>query len=350
MAGREHPNAAIRALWSGIAAALNGGRDPHGSSTMRAIAIDRYGDADELRLRETPDPRPADEEILIRVRAAGVNPLDWKLRQGQLRLVLRLRLPYVPGSDISGEVVSTGALAKGFGAGDKIVAYSDPRRGGGYAELAVVNRAMAARKPESMDFAEAASLPIAGCTALQALRDLGGVTEGARVLVHGGAGGVGHFAVQIAKALGAMTSATCGPSNVEFVRSLGADSVIDYSRQNFLQGGERYDVIFDAVGKSSFSACRNALAPGGVYVTTLPSADLFFWSPVQRVAKLFGRAKQAKLIMVRPNGDDLAYLCRLADEGKLKAVVSVRLPLDQAAEAHRTSEAGHSRGKIVLEV
>ena len=185
---------------------------------------------------------------------------------------------------------------------------------------------------------------------MQALRDIGCVSQGAKVLVHGGAGGVGHFAVQIAKALGAMTTATCGPANIDFVRSLGADFVIDYSRQNILDGRDRYDVIFDAVGKSSFSACRHALAPGGTYVTTLPSPDLFFWGPVQRVAKLFGQAKQARLIMVRPTREDLACLGGLADKGKLKPTVSLTFPLERASEAHQASQAGHARGKIVLDI
>jgi NADPH:quinone reductase-like Zn-dependent oxidoreductase len=317
---------------------------------MKAIAIDGYGDAGDLQPREAPDPKPDDEEILIRVRAAGVNPLDWKIRQGQLRLFLRLRFPYVLGSDIAGEVVATGILAKRFKSGDSVFAFSDPRCGGAYAELAVVNQGAAARKPDSLDFAETASLPIAGCTALQALRDIGCVSQGAKVLVHGGAGGVGHFAVQIAKALGAMTTATCGPANIDFVRSLGADFVIDYSRQNILDGRDRYDVIFDAVGKSSFSACRHALAPGGTYVTTLPSPDLFFWGPVQRVAKLFGQAKQARLIMVRPTREDLACLGGLADKGKLKPTVSLTFPLERASEAHQANQAGHARGKIVLDI
>ena len=317
---------------------------------MKAIAIDGYGDAGELRAREAPDPKPGKEEILIRVRAAGVNPLDWKIRQGQLRLFLRLRFPYVLGSDVAGEVVSTGVLAETLTTGAPVFAFSDPRRGGAYAELAVVNQAMAARKPDSLDFIEAASLPIAGCTALQALRDIGRVFQGARVLIHGGAGGVGHFAVQIAKVLGAETTATCGPTNIDFVRSLGADTVIDHSRQDFTAARDSYDVIFDTVGKSSFSACRNALAPGGTYVTTLPSPELFFWGPAQQVAKLFGQAKRARLIMVRPNGEDLAYLGRLADEGKLKPTVSLIFPLDRASEAHRASQAGHARGKIVLKI
>jgi NADPH:quinone reductase-like Zn-dependent oxidoreductase len=317
---------------------------------MKAIAIDGYGASDELPLRQVPDPHPGADEILIRVRAAGVNPLDWKIRQGQLRLILRLRFPYILGSDVAGEVVLTGALAKSFKAGDAVFGFSDPRRGGAYAELAVVSEAAAARKPESLDFAGVASLPIAGCTALQALRDIGEVSQGAKVLIHGGAGGVGHFAVQIAKALGALTSATCGPSNVEFVRSLGADFVIDYSRQDFRVGQDRYDVVFDTVGRSSFSESRRFLAPGGTYITTLPGPDLFFWSPLQRIARMFGQAKQARLVMVQPNADDLAYLGQLAEEGKLKPTVSVRLPLDRAAEAHRASQAGHTRGKIVLDV
>lgn len=317
---------------------------------MKAIAIDDYGEAGNLSLRDLPDPQPGGEEILIRVRAAGVNPLDWKIRQGQLRFILRLRFPYVLGSDVAGEVVSSGMLATKFKAGDPVFGFSDPRRGGGYAELAVVKQATAALKPESLDYAEAASLPIAGCAALQALRDLGGVSRGARVLIHGAAGGVGHFAVQIAKSLGAVTTATCGPSNVEFVRSLGADAVIDYRQRDFIAGGDTYDVVFDAVGKSSFSACRKILAPGGIYVTTLPSTEFFFSGAIQKFAKIFGRAKQARLLMVRPNGDDLAYLGQLADEGKLKPVVGIRLPLEQAAEAHRVSQAGHMRGKMVLEM
>ncbi len=317
---------------------------------MKAVVIQNYGDAGRLELRDVADPEPGPDEILVRVRAAGVNPLDWKIRQGHLRFFLRPAFPYVLGSDVAGEVVSTGILAKRFKPGDRVFGFCNPRRGGAYAELAVVKQTAAARKPDSLDFPEAASLPLAGCAALQSLRDLGGVTEGANVLILGGAGGVGHFAVQIARALGAVTTATCGPANVEFLRSLGADFVIDYTRQDFRASRDRFDVIFDAVGKSSFPACRRLLALAGTYVTTLPGPDLFLWLPVQWISKMFGRAKQARLLMVRPNSDDLAYLGQLADEGKLKPTVSLRLPLDQAAEAHRASEAGHTRGKIVLDI
>ncbi|MBI1869287.1 MAG: NAD(P)-dependent alcohol dehydrogenase [Methylocystis sp.] len=317
---------------------------------MKAIVIDGYGGADRLQLREVPDPQPQADEVLVRVRAAGVNPADWKIREGQVRLFLRLRFPHVLGSDIAGEVAAIGAGVSQFKLGDAVVAFTDPRRGGGYAELAVAKEAAAALKPASLSFAEAASLPIAACTALQALRDLGKLSEGGGVLINGGAGGVGHFAIQIAKALGATTTAACGPANVAFVQSLGADVVIDYSKEDFTRRAERYDVIFDAAGKSSFAACRHLLTPGGTYVSTLPSLDLVLWGGVLWIVGMFGEAKHARPFIARPNGEDLAFLGRLADEGRLRPTVSRTYPLERAREAQGASRTGHTRGKIVLEV
>ena len=289
-------------------------------------------------------------EILVRVHAAGVNPVDWKIRCGDLRLILWPRFPYIPGGDIAGEVVKVGTGVTRFQPGDAVVAFVDPRQGGGYADLAVVEESAAALKPPSLSFAEAASLPIAGVTALQALRDMGGLKEGGSVLINGGAGGVGHFAVQIARALGAMVAATCGPSHVAFVESLGADTVIDYSREDFTRRSEQYDVVFDAVAKSSFPACRHLLKPGGAYVTTLPGPGILFWSGVQSGAGLFGRAKRAKFLMVRPEGTDLAFLGQFADQGRLRPTVGRTYPLERARDAQDESEQGHMRGKIVLEV
>jgi NADPH:quinone reductase-like Zn-dependent oxidoreductase len=317
---------------------------------MKAIVIDHYGGAEQLHVCELPDPRPHADEVLVRVRAASVNPVDWKICQGQLRFILRLSFPYIPGGDIAGEVVAVGADVAQFKAGDSVIGFVDLKRGGGYAELAVARKSTVALISPTLSFMEAASLPIAGCTALQALRDLGKLSKGANALILGGAGGVGHFAVQIAKALGAKTSATCGPSNIAFVQSLGADRVIDYSAKDFMADLGRYDVIFDAVGKSTFVSCRQLLAPGGTYVTTLPTPGLFFWSGIQSIAGIFSKAKRAKGILVRPSRKDLAYLCQLADEGKLRPTVSLTLSLDRAADAHKASESGHTRGKIVLEV
>jgi NADPH:quinone reductase-like Zn-dependent oxidoreductase len=317
---------------------------------MKAIVIDGYGGADRLRLEERPDPVPGAGEVLINVRAASVNPVDWKIHRGDLRLFLWLRFPYIPGGDVSGEVVAVGPGVTRFQPGDAVVAFVDLRRGGGYAERAVVQESAAALKAGSLSFAEAATLPIAGCTALQALRDHGRLREGGSALVNGGAGGVGHFAVQVGKAMGATVAATCGSSNVDFVRSLGADRVIDYAREDFTHRPERYDVIFDAVAKSSFAACRGLLNPGGAYVTTLPDPGTLFWGAVQSAAGLLGHARRAKFMWVRQEGSDLALLGRLADEGRLKPVIAQTFPLERAREAHALSGQGHVRGKIVLEV
>jgi NADPH:quinone reductase-like Zn-dependent oxidoreductase len=317
---------------------------------MKAIVIEGYGGPDRLVLRERPDPSPGVGEILVRVRAAGVNPVDWKIRRGDLRLVLRLGFPYIPGGDIAGEVVEVGAGVTRFQAGDAVVAFVDLKQGGGYAELVVVKESAAAHRARSLSFTEAASLPIAAGTALQALRDSGSLRQGGTTLINGGAGGVGHFAVQIARALGAVPTATCGPFNVDFVRSIGAEAVIDYSRDDFTRQAGRYDVVFDAVAKSGFGACRHLLKPGGTYVTTLPGPGVFFWYPVQSVAGWFGPVKRAKFLMVRPQGSDLAYLGALADQGRLRPTISRTFPLDRACEAHEASEAGHMRGKIVLEI
>ncbi len=317
---------------------------------MKAIVIDGYGGSDRLVLRDRPDPRPGAGELLVKVRAAGVNPVDWKIRRGDLRLFLWISFPYTPGGDVAGEVVEIGTGVSRFKPGDAIVAFVDPRRGGGYAELAVVKESAAASKAPSLSFTEAASLPIAACTALQSLRDHGKLREGSTALINGGAGGVGHFAVQIAKVLGATAVATCGPANVEFVKSLGADRVIDYSREDFTRGPECYDTVFDAVAKSSFEACRLVLKPGGIYATTLPSPSVFLWGPLQKIAGWFGPAKQAKFVWVRPMGADLAFLGQLADSGRLRPTLSRTFPLELAREAHEVSQEGHAQGKIVLEV
>jgi NADPH:quinone reductase-like Zn-dependent oxidoreductase len=312
--------------------------------------MEGYGGSDRLRLCERPDLRPAADEILVRVRAAGVNPVDWKIRRGDLRLILWLKFPYIPGGDIAGEVLEIGARVTRFKPGDRVVAFVDLTRGGGYAELAVVKETAAALQSASLSVNESASLPIAACTALQALRDAGGLRAGGSALIHGGAGGVGHFGVQIAKALGAMTTATCGPTNVSFVESLGADVVIDYSREDFCRRPERFDVVFDAVAMSSFPACGHLLKPGGTYVTTLPGPSIFFWGVAKRAASMIVRVKRARFVMVRQDGADLAFLGKLADSRQLRPTISETFALKDARQAHDASEEGHTRGKIVLEI
>jgi NADPH:quinone reductase-like Zn-dependent oxidoreductase len=317
---------------------------------MKAILIDGYGGNDRMWLRDRPEPIPGPGDLLIDVRAASVNPVDWKIRRGDLKLFLWLTFPYIPGGDVAGEVVAVGPGVTRFKPGDAVVGFVDLRRGGGYAERAVVRESAAALKAASLSFVEASTLPIAGCTALQGLRDHGGLREGGSALINGGAGGVGHFAVQIGKALGATVAATAGPSNLEFIRSLGADRAINYKQEDFTKLPDRYDVIFDAVARSSFAACRDRLNPGGAYVSTLPDPGTLFWGAAQSAARLFGPAKRAAFMWVAQKGDDLAFLGRLADEGKLKPVIARTFPLEKAREASALSEEGHTRGKIVLEV
>jgi NADPH:quinone reductase-like Zn-dependent oxidoreductase len=317
---------------------------------MQAIVIDGYGGSERLRLADQPEPTPGAGEVLLRVRAAAVNPVDWKIREGQLRFVLPIRFPYIPGGDVAGEVLSVGANVTRFTPGDRVVGFVNPWRGGGYAERAPVRESAAAALPHSLSFVEAATLPIAGVTALQAIRDSGRLTDGGSILIIGAAGGVGHFAVQIAKVLSATTAATCGPANIAFVQSLGADLVIDYAKEDFAQRAEQYDVVFDAAAARSFSQCKAVLKPGGAYVSTLPSPALVVQGALQSVSGLFARTKQAKFVVVRPAGTDLAFLGALAHGGRLRPIVTQTLPLARAKEAQDLIRGGHTRGKIVLEV
>jgi NADPH:quinone reductase-like Zn-dependent oxidoreductase len=318
---------------------------------MQAVAINEYGSKDILILAELPSPLPGAKEVRVRVRAAGVNPVDWKIRSGMLRWILWLRFPWVPGFDISGEVESVGAGVTRFRPGDEVFALLGPPRAGGYAELAVAPESAVALKPRTLSHVETASLPVAALTALQALRDLGRLRPGQSVLVNGASGGVGSFAVQIAKALGGVVTGVCGPSNVDLVRTLGAERVLDYTRDDFTRGDDSYQVILDAVAKSTFARCRRVLAPEGTYITTLPTPDVLLRGYVaQPILRLFGEGRRCLTLFAKARSVDLEFLARLADEGSLKPVIDRVFPLEQVREAHERSESERARGKIVLEV
>ena len=300
---------------------------------MRAVVINEYGPSEKLTLVDLKEPGPRPDEVLIRVRAAGVNPVDWKIRSGMLKLVLWLRFPFIPGFDISGDVEAVGSQVARFKPGDRVYAMLGPPRGGGYAELAVAPESAVARRAHSQSYIEAASMPVAGLTALQGLRDLGRLKPGQSVLINGASGGVGTFAVQIARALGARVTGVCGPQNVELVRSLGAETVLDYTKEDFTAPGKAYDVILDAVAKSSFAKCQRVLAPAGTYVTTLPSVDVLIRGTVLLpLLSLVGQYQRAMTLFAKARWQDLEYLASLADEGKLKPVIDRVYPLDQAAQ------------------
>lgn len=317
---------------------------------MRAMVIDGYGGADCLRLAEMERPTPRAGEMLVRVRAAGINPIDWKTRQGHLRVILHPRFPYVPGLDVAGDVIQVGEGVTEVQPGMRVFGQLHPRLGGGYAEYAVLPVVQAAEIPRAVSYVQAASLPVAGLTALQSLRDLGHVGPGKRVLVNGGAGGVGHLAVQLTRILGAEVAATCGPANLDFVRNLGAQLVIDYQSEDFTHRDETYDVVFDAAATRSFLACHHSIRDFGFYITTLPRVSAFFWIAIHPLRVLLGHDKQVKFIIVKPSGKDLAVLGRLVAEGTLIPHIARTFPLEEVAAAHLLSETGHSRGKLVLEV
>lgn len=318
---------------------------------MQAVVIDAYGPSDRLQLREVDRPEPGPGQVLIRVRAASVNPIDWKTREGKLRAMLRLSMPTVLGVDVAGEVEAVGPAVTRLKVGDAVFAMLDPRAGrGSYAEYTTADESATALKPEGLGFEEAAAIPCAGLTALQSLRDLGGLASGGSALINGASGGVGSFAVQVARALGANVAGVCGAGSQEFVRGLGADPVLDYARDDYARRPERYDVVLDAAAASSFTDAAKVLKPRGVYVTTLPMPGALFWSAVGAVARLFGPGKRAKLVMARPRAADLDTLGRWAAEGKVRPVVAEVFPLAETKAAHDRSEAGQVRGKIAIRV
>lgn len=312
---------------------------------MKAVIYRRPGPPDVLEYADVPDPAITGRQVLVRVRAAGVNPVDWKMRRMRLRVPWQ-RWPVIPGSDLAGEVVRAGAAATRFQPGDAVYGMLSPFTGGAYAEYAAVAEDRLARKPANCSFEEAAAVPVAGLAALQALRDLGHIAAGARVLINGASGGVGSFAVQIAKAYGAVVTAVSSGKNAEFTTALGADRAIDYLREDFTRSGGAYDLIFDAVAGRTFSECRRVLDRHGVYVSTLPSAA----TVRDLVVGSFRQGPRARAVFLRAKRADLDALTSLIEAGKVRPRIDRVFPLAQAAEAHAYSEAGRARGKIVIHV
>jgi len=312
---------------------------------MKAIVFHAYGGNKVLELQEVLMPAINPDEVLIRVHAAGVNPVDWKVREGQTRILTGSRFPKVLGIECSGEIVEVGSLVKKFKAGDAVIANAGMRLGA-YAEYVAVRGKTVFPKPEMVAFEDAATLPIAGLTALQALRDKGRIVSGRKVLINGASGGVGTFAVQIAKILGADVTAVCSAANAGLVKGLGADHIIDYHQQNFTRTTERYDCIFDVVSSRSFGECKKALTRRGVYVNTLPTPSIF-WA-IFITALLPG--EKAATMMVRQRAADMEWMCEQLKTGKIKVIIDRVFPLDQIKEALAYSQTGRARGKIVLKV
>jgi NADPH:quinone reductase-like Zn-dependent oxidoreductase len=325
---------------------------------MRAIVARGHGGPKVLRMEEVERPAARRKKVLIEVHAAGVNPVDWRIRRGDLRPLSYLMPQRIPGRDVAGVVLDVGDEVRGFEVGDRVFAMLDGASGGGYAEYAVAGEDAIARMPENLSFMEAAAVPLAALTAVQAIRDaLREVTRNAphacdtgelarrRVLINGASGGVGTFAVQFAKISGAVVTAVCNAESAALAGELGADHVVDYKEEDFARHEERYDVIFDVVGSRSFGVCKRALRPAGVYVTTEPGTRNF----LSQVATIPAQRK-ARVVLVKPSGEHLSLLKQLFEAGRLRIVLDSLYPLEEVTEAHAHGEAGHARGKIVLRV
>jgi NADPH:quinone reductase-like Zn-dependent oxidoreductase len=307
---------------------------------MKAVRIHHFGGPDVIALDDVPAPRPAADEVLIRVFAASVNPVDYKIREGKYPPVGPDKLPLVLGRNVCGAIEGFGANAREFASGQEVYAMLPPDHGG-YAEYAVAQEAHVALKPRKLDRVQAASVPLAALTAWQGLFDHGGLRTGQRVLIHGGAGGVGHFAVQFAKARGASVVTTVSGRDIDFVRGLGADLAIDYEAQRFEDAAGKVDMVFDLVGGQTQARSWSVLARGGILVSTLgqPKPQ----EPAQHHLRAAGYTAQ-------PNGAELAEIARLIDGGKVNVVIDATFALADARQAQERQQRGHPRGKIVLHV
>ena len=322
---------------------------------MKAIINTTYGSPDVLRLVELETPTPAADEVLIRIHAASVNAYDWHLLRADpflLRLSMGFFRPRNPmlGADVAGQIVAIGRDVTQFKPGDEIYGDLSACGNGGFAEYVAVPEKYVARKPASLTFEQAAAVPMAAVTALQGLRDVGSVQPGHKVLINGASGGVGTFAVQIAKALGAEVTAVCSTSKIDLTQSLGADHVIDYAKEDFTRNGRQYDLILAVNGDRSLGDYERVLMPNGTYAMVGGSNSQIFQALLRGPIKSRSGGKRFTTVSAKPNQADLEVMNDLIETGRVRPVVDRCYPLSETAEALRYVEAGHARGKVVITI
>ena len=305
---------------------------------MQAIRVHQYGESDVLKLETVAQPEPQPNEVLIRVHAAGVNPFDWKIRSGFVKEVLPMPMPYTPGMDVAGTVEAIGTDVKVFQVGQAV--YGELKMGA-YAEFATTSPDTIALKPQTLDFVQAASVPMVGMTAYQALFDHADLKPGQTVLIHAASGGVGMFAVQFAKWKEAHVIGTASATNADFVRSLGADQVIDYHATPFEQVAQNVDVVLDTLGGDTQVRSYSVLKPGGILVSTAAPPD------TQEAQK---QGVRAKMMSMEASASLLEQIANLLDSGQVKTDIAQTFPLSEARQAQELSQKGHVRGKIVLQM
>jgi alcohol dehydrogenase len=332
---------------------------------VRAAFIRHYGSNDAIEISDQPTPAVGARDVLIRVRAASVNPVDYKIRGGQLKMILPLKFPLILGNDCAGVVEKCGAEVRGFKAGDEVYARLEKDRIGAYAEFAVANENCVALKPKQLDFIQSASLPLAGLTSWQALIDIGKLQARQKVLIHAGSGGVGTFAIQLAKHLGAFVATTCSARNAALVKSLGADVAIDYKTQKFESLLADYDLVFDTLGGDTQHRSFSVLKRGGTLVTIagIPTAEFGReWGVNFIVRMVMGfknrtatklaqeRGVNFKYLFMHPSGEQLRAIARLVEADKIKPVIDKTFDLDHVRDALSYSESGRSVGKAVITI
>jgi NADPH:quinone reductase-like Zn-dependent oxidoreductase len=310
---------------------------------MRALVIHKYGSPDVLSYEETKVPQPGKDEVLVKVYAAAINPVDYKIRNGSIKFLSGFRFPKVLGGDLAG-IVEQSFDGSAFKPGDKVFAMLS-LKGGAYAEYATVPEKSLCLIPREASFTEAAAIPLAGLTAYQALVKKGKIKPDMRVFINGASGGVGHFGVQIAKSYGALVVASCSAKNSEFVKSLGADEIIDYQKTNITRLREKFNIFFDAVASGSYASFSRLLNPEGVYVATIPSP-----LSLMRQGLNFMFSRKCYAIMAKPLGSDLKVLASLFEDHKLKPYVSLIIDLKEGNKAHTLIETHRVTGKIVLRI
>lgn len=316
-------------------------------ASVRALVYDRYGSSGVLAIREVPDPRPGTGEVVVRVRAAALNPKDVFTMKGRFRALSGRRFPKAVGLDLAGEVEAAGPGVAGLRPGDAVFGFLDGFSAlrGSVAERVAVPARWLAPMPRRASFEDGAAIALAGATALQALRDVARLAAGDRVLVHGASGGVGVPAIQVAKILGAHVTTTSGAERVERCRAFGADEALDRAAADPLGPGRRYRVVLDVFGDLTLARARAALEPGGAFVTTVPSRRIF----LDRLRTVIGPVR-ARMVSVRPRAADLALLAGYLDEGRLRPVIDRVFPFEEAVEAVHHLEARRAHGKVVVQL
>ncbi|WP_148630226.1 NADP-dependent oxidoreductase [Bacillus sp. E214] len=310
---------------------------------MKAIVIEEYGGQNALKEKVVEKPPLLDNQVLIEVKAASVNPIDWKLREGHIADQYAFEFPIILGLDVAGIVKEVGKHVVDFTNGDRVFARLDTTRYGAYAEYTAVDELLIAKIPDNLSFKEAASVPLAGMTAYQCLFDALEIMEGQKILIHGGAGGVGSYAIQLAKLKGAYVATTASKKNHGFLKELGADLCIDYHTENIEDKLTKYDAVLDTIGTSVQTASMKILRRGGRLVSIVDP-------PNEQLANRYGITEE--FVWLNPNGNQLKELAKLLSEGRLKPVVGETFPLNEKGvkNAHELSESSHARGKIILVV